>query len=498
MLAGAIKPTIRPPAELASDPVVSIQLLEEIENWKLEAKLEQSRRYFYHTRLVEKIEKGKKCYVIGRKGTGKTAISEHMASPVHSNHFSLKLSFKNFPFNVLYSQTDNAYTPPNQYISVWKFLIYSSVCKLLSNNKKVPLEAREKLQSLFNRDVATALPNAVAEWTGFDFDLKVLGTGVGFGGKKDAKPTPNLSLAERVETLESYIRGLLGDSTYVILFDELDEDYKNMLEKDNYNKYTELLTSLFKAVQDVKSRFSQYKLYPIVFLRNDIYDILQDPDKTKWSDYKLDLEWSRAALQNMLAFRISRALNPSGKILDFPIAWGRVFSGGKIRYGQQDRRQATTFDFITRSTHNRPRDYIKYMQVCAENAVEKGIDTVTPDIVKRQDKAFSNYLRSELEDEIHGILPEISTIFGIFTKLRKQTLSIPEFGQQYVAEVKAKTLPKREVEFVLNILFLFSVIGNVPKQANFMVFKYTNPEARFNLNEKICVHRGLFKALQIL
>ncbi|WP_193051488.1 hypothetical protein [Pseudoalteromonas undina] len=59
-----------------------------------------------------------------------------------------------------------------------------------------------------------------------------------------------------------------------------------MLVAESHKKYTELLTSLFKAVQDVRSIFRHSNVFPIVFLRDDIYDILQDPDKGKWTDYK--------------------------------------------------------------------------------------------------------------------------------------------------------------------------------------------------------------------
>lgn len=304
-------------------------VLEEIEDWKLEAKLEHSERYFYHTRVVDRIAAGKKCFVIGRKGTGKTAIGEHLSSLDKDNCFAVKLSFKNFPFNLLYSQQDDSYTPPNQYISVWKYLIYTSVCKLMSGNNRVDVETRSELSKLFTQDIKNALPNAVNEWTDYKFDVKVLGTGVGFGKDKKQKQDSNTSINERVDALEGYIRGRLGNSTYLIIFDELDEDYKNMLKKDNYLRYTQLLTSLFKASQDVKSRFGNFKLYPVVFLRDDIYDALQDPDKTKWEDYRINLDWSREALQSLLAFRISRAIDPKGETLPFGKAWGGFSKEGR-------------------------------------------------------------------------------------------------------------------------------------------------------------------------
>ena len=169
---------------------MTIELLEEIEDWKLEAKLENSHRYFYYTKIVDRLSKGKKSYVIGRKGTGKTAISEYLSEISDFDVFAQKLTFKNFPFNSLYEITDSGYTSPNQYITLWKYLIYSTICKLLSTNENLDLESKEKLSSLFDHDLESALPSAISKWTGFKFDLKVLGTGFGVGGNKEKKMMP--------------------------------------------------------------------------------------------------------------------------------------------------------------------------------------------------------------------------------------------------------------------------------------------------------------------
>jgi hypothetical protein len=477
---------------------MTVELLEEIEDWKLEAKLENSHRYFYYTKIVDRLSKGKKSYVIGRKGTGKTAISVYLSETSEFDTFAQKLTFKNFPFNSLYEITDSGYTSPNQYITLWKYLIYSTICKLLSTNESLDIESRDKLSLLFDHDLESALPSAISKWTGFKFDLKILGNGFGIGGNKEKADNGSLDINKRVEILEKFIKSKIGNEKYLILFDELDEDYKDMLLAENYKKYTELLTSLFKAVQDVKSIFRHNNVFPIVFLRDDIYDILQDPDKGKWTDYKIDLDWNAGSLKNLLAFRISRALDEVSEGLEFAQAWGQIFEGGRIKYGHRDQKSASVFEYITRQTQNRPRDYVRYLQICAEIAIEKNKEKVNPDIVKLSSKGFSNYLRTEMEDEIHGAIPEIKLILNLFTKSRKQIMWPNEFKELYLKEIKVGNIPKRDPQFILEILFMFSVIGNAPRQTSHFIFRYNNKESRLNMNERICIHRGLFRALQIL
>ncbi|SIS82435.1 P-loop ATPase, Sll1717 family [Neptunomonas antarctica] len=477
---------------------MSIQLLEEIEDWKLEAKLEDSERYFYHTRVVSRILKGQKLYIVGRKGTGKTAISEHLATLKTSGLLPVKLTFKNFPFNKLYELQDKGFTQPNQYITLWKYVIYSTTCKLMADNPSIELETRQKLKKIFNDDIENALPSAVERWTGLAFDLKILGSGIGFGNTKETIENTNSDWTRRVDILEKFLYQKIGSDKYIIMFDELDEDYKDIIEPEKYKQYTELLTSLFKAVQDVRAKFSKHKFFPIIFIRDDIYEVMQDPDKTKWLDYKIDLDWDEASIKNMLAFRLSRAVNEHDQVKEFNDIWQQLFEPGGVKYGDRQRKSMQPFEYITRSSLLRPRDYVRYLQVCAEYSLEHGHDKIKPPTVAHSDTAFSNYLRSELEDELHGVIPDIHRILDIFTTLRKQTLRIDEFKQAFDEAVSQDLIKTKDFQFVLQMLFHFSLIGNQPSQKSHQVFRYKNKEARFNMKENIILHRGLFRSLQIL
>ena len=107
------------------------------ENWKLEAKLEDTEKYFFNNDQVNDIVEKDKCYVIGRKGSGKSAISEYILKQKKHDCFTVKLNFKNFPFNELYTLDNQTYTSPNQYITLWKYLIYSNICRLMVQNESI-------------------------------------------------------------------------------------------------------------------------------------------------------------------------------------------------------------------------------------------------------------------------------------------------------------------------------------------------------------------------
>lgn len=475
------------------------KLLYEIEEWKLEAKLEDVDRYFFHTRGAELIEKGSMCYVIGRKGTGKTAIAEYLHKKTDAKRFSKKLTFKNFPFNDLYTYKNESYNSPNQYITFWKYIIYSSIAQMMVKNENIDSTVRDSLSKIYSEDPIKSLPRTISKWTSGDIDLTILGSGIKISTSKSLQKnvTPWI---QRVEILEEIIASYIDNSSYFIIFDELDEDYKDIVFVERYEQYTELLTSLFKAVQDIKSLLpsNEFRIFPIIFLRDDIYDILMDPDKTKWRDLMIEVNWDAKSIKPLLAFRLSRAINLEGNILPFNEAWSQLFSNARVYYGHKQRKDMTMFDYITRSTHIRPRDYVRYFQACATESIKRNYKKINPNIVVSCDKTFSNYFRSELEDEIHAVLPDIGEILNIISYIKKQTFRYSEFEEIYQKKIEQGVIKKRPTEFVLQVLFNFSIIGNQPSQKNVQVFRFKDRDARFIPKESICIHRGLLKALQII
>ncbi len=475
---------------------VNVALLSEIANWKREAKSENNDQYFWHVREVDQIARGDKYFVIGRKGAGKTAICEYFNRQSKFDVFAEKLSFKNFPFNELYTQKNQKYTAPNEFISIWKYLIYSTVCRLMIKNENVDPGVREQLSKLYGDDAP--LSRRIGKWVTKEFGFSLFGLSLKVG--RDARSASE-NWIQDVDYLEDVVAKHAGDCTYYVLFDELDEDYRDIVEREQYKQYTSLITSLFKAVQDVRSNLSSRgptKVFPVIFLRDDIFELVQDSDKNKWGDFRVDLNWDFEKIKKVMAFRISRAIDPhSENILPFETAWCKVFGERKIGVGtKRNKNQISTFDFIARSTFLRPRDFVAYLQNCAQQALEDE-QQISPEVVRRVDKAFSNYLREELTDELFAILPDISKIFDAISQLRKWNFEIKELEAAYSEQVKRGFVAEENVNFVLQVLFLFSVIGNTSKVGRYF-FRYQNREARLNYNERIVVHRGLFKALQIL
>jgi SpoVK/Ycf46/Vps4 family AAA+-type ATPase len=70
---------------------------------KNEGKVDSLEKYFYDTGLVHQLGNDKKTLLIGRKGTGKTAIASHLleVSRRDYNSFASVLSFRDIPVKLL-------------------------------------------------------------------------------------------------------------------------------------------------------------------------------------------------------------------------------------------------------------------------------------------------------------------------------------------------------------------------------------------------------------
>lgn len=471
------------------------------DGWKLDARLEDMKRYFYNNEEVKAILENKKCYVIGRKGTGKTAICEYLIKSQTNKRFAEKLGFKNFPFNDLYSLSNQKFTQQNKYITLWKYLIYTTIAKMMSKNERIDSKIREELLKIYPENDYKQLSRKVSEWTSVGFGIDVLGTGGSLNLER--QPSKNkISWIEKVDILEDLIAKYCDDSSYFVVFDELDEDYREITRDENLSQYQNLLVGLFKAVQDVKSIFvnTDHNIMPVVFLRDDIYAILNDPDKNKWSDLKINIEWESQSLKKLITYRIAQDARNSKLQNSFEDAWYSIFTRNAIPCGDKQAKHIDSFEFIQRSTQLRPRDFIKYIQACCVEALSKKEQYISVETIKHVDRAFSLYLKDEIIDEVYPLLPEIDLMFQILSNIRKQLLPVSEFINHYQDYIQQGTITQAtNYKYVLEVLFNFSVIGNENKfKKGRHYFKYLQTNMTFNNDENIVIHRGLFKALQII
>jgi hypothetical protein len=406
-------------------------VLREISRWSIEAKDEDNSVYFFHFGDVSDIEEGRKNYVIGRKGTGKTAIAEYLHKEKAYNQFSRLLSFKNFPFNSLYGHADDTYNRPNQYITLWIYVIYHYICSMLAENERVRSNCDFDLKKSFDFDVEGALARSVKTIPSEGYSLNLAWFGGGYQSDGEAV---DLDYVKANETMREFILSVIDDSEYYVIFDGLDEDYRDVLSPDRRDAYFELLISLFKASQVIRTEFAKtsVNIRPIIFLRDDIFDLCRDNDKNKWLDRAVTLNWDETQLRELIKFRLARAIQTTtGQTIDVSLAWDGVFSVRKTDMGSASRGSIDTFKFLTTRTFMRPRDVISYIRECAKVTLSKGNKKIDNVDIKDAGTGHSGYMRREVVDELFPVLDDVAEILGVLSRMRKSIFSRKEFNDRY-------------------------------------------------------------------
>jgi hypothetical protein len=467
------------------------QLYQEISSWKLEARAENISKYFYYTNEAYQIENGSKCFVIGRKGTGKTALAEYLYHKKTFDNFTGRLNFFNFPFDQIFEYKNPNFDTNKQYVSIWKLLIYRACLKQMISNNNLTSSIRSKLSLVFPNADIDSIIDKFSFFRDGDFKIEAFSIGLTYSPKDQ---NTEFNWLEELGILENLIYENMDESKYFVLIDALDDGYNKFSDRE---QYLSLIMGLFKAVQEIKFRFNNVnskKLYPVVFLRSDIYDVIKDGDKTKWRDFYVPLNWSQEKIKKMLIHRVFQSLpSTSASNLSANQIWSLILPMSYVttRFGNRN-----AFNHLIRLTYNRPRDFVYFFRTLCQIAInrEKSIDVK---VFKQASANLSSYLRNDLQDEITEVLPEISRIMDIFTYLRKAKFTSEEFIDEYSRMVEQGLIQNNKSgEKVLEILYEFSIIGNFTKQ-NKPIFKFYSKESVINLRERLILKEGLHKCFRI-
>jgi len=447
--------------------------------------------YFVRIPEYEKVRTGAAWLVVGRKGTGKTAICEmiHDECTNSPEAFSVVLSFKNAPTSDLFASSDRTFRAPNEYVSIWRFLITLESCKLLLQDESVDSAARDELEAFLRLNfgqVDVACLDAVSM-------LRERSWKVGFTppveGAPGAELTHNTGTATHQQihygraaaTLLQRLSELRSENRFYLLFDELDEDYRKE------PAYFHLLISLLKACYGVRQELrGRISILPIVVLREDIYSQLDDGDLNKLDDVTVRLKWSSSrtddrqlSLRRMVNERIR-----SDRDSVQSDAWLDVVQ-------ESDWRSADGgWAYVTALTMDRPRDIVKLLKCCQE--YEPG-QTLTKSGINQAVAGYSAWLYREIANEIFRELPEYRLALGVVGRVANRAFGLETWLREFTKEEELAS--KYRPDQVLETLFDFSVVGIAARGRN--LFKYKTDQLIFDKGASFCVHPGLKRHLAI-
>lgn len=450
----------------------------------------------------------KRFLVLGRKGAGKTAIYRKLIRSKDASFFSIGHTFDDYPWYHHDRQAVAGVPAEERFVHSWKYLILITLSKVLLNwDDSQPwsgdaLDALAKVEKFVVDSYGTRDPD-VTQVFAPSKTLKLKGTfgvnlgGVGAGVDVERLPIEHLPLVvqEVNKTLTSAVCTALNpDCDYYVCFDQLDLRF----DPDDPN-YKDRLVGLLLAARDLNraARDEGRKMSCLVFLRDDIYQGLRFEDKNKLTENHMTrIEWDTGSAGHTLKSLMEKRIS---LLFDIPEtgAWDRVFDEAQEMRGRQSK-----YQHMIDRTFLRPRDIIKYCNeaLAAHKAREDADALIDNKDVAAARQAYSEYLLSELEDEIFKHVPNYEQYMELLKTLDTLGFEIDDFAM--VCKQRANIVPDgKDALGILRELFEFSVIGFYQAGGqgyggSGYVWKYTNPRAQFNeAATRFKVHPGFMEVL---
>lgn len=265
--------------------------------------------YFIDNNFWDKIVVGKTYYIYGKKGTGKSALYRYLQTEAMNNGALCRnLDFGNFPLETLFNLSDNEFSKPNQYHSIWLHLILTQMVENILKNMQadssnIYYKKIKEYAELFIGDLvrSSAISFARIKKNEFGLQLSKAGVSPNISSENELSESfatnyTNLSEVNRLLTdvLLNYYITSNDDTRYLIQFDRLDDCYN---QYQTVEEYYQLIISLLKSVYNLNNAFRVKKIdsvKTVVYIRSDIVFEIQkrDAESARWDDFAYKLNWT--------------------------------------------------------------------------------------------------------------------------------------------------------------------------------------------------------------
>jgi len=505
--------------------------MSDILNWINVGKLSAERddelpNYFYDNGVLDKVINSPSSFLIlGRKGAGKTAIFRYLTrNPQHflkNNEVLVSLSFEDYNWSI-HSLLKNEYAAESlSYKQSWRFIILVEVIKAYSSylesyNLEIPKplkKAKQVLERLFN-DPFPSISQIIGRKLLSLGKITLPKGGVGFddsnlenieldGGEVSFEEVrSNDSIKDKLRSnvdyfinyFESVIQVISPMKTRVfICFDRIDEAWDDI----SVDVSRKVIAGLVSAADSMTPKYNGF-IRPLVFLREDIFEVLSLNDANKLrEDCGALLHWDRESLIKLLLQRINffaaRANEPITNDID------TIFDKLEMR------QRLKPINYIIKRSMMRPRDLISLMDKtirCMRDVKndpfgEESIisEQLEVEYIYQAEPKYSEWLRQEIIDEWAVQRPEIRILLDAI-----QNNSSTNFTkEELLKEIKKidENHNEDKINDYLRFLFDVSIIGFKIGQSTIWKYKCFYPTQGFIDSDEYKVHDGLTRVLNL-
>ncbi|WP_400226769.1 P-loop ATPase, Sll1717 family [Methanomethylophilus alvi] len=452
---------------------------------------------FFDNGYIDQILKGEKYFVIGLKGSGKSAIGSRLEllSREKGDMKVLLRDLNDFDYTGFGGLVPGTRSDDERYHDAWRFLLSISFIGMYDD------EALDILDREGNyKNVAKGLKeigllpdknfnNIIDKIKRKNLNISAAGYSIGISNNE----LPDSRIKKMISNTNNALISVSPKILNLIVIDGLD----SVLTK-RQNQY-KVLSGLIYVADRLNTLFSdsEIKSRVVVLCRTDVLDKLSDPNKTKYIiDSGLMLNWYQSESERIEDNNLCKLVNRRASAsLKREVDVFKEFFPKTIGKGDKP-----TAHYLLDRTRHMPRDIIQLMNFIQR---ESGSSVTERSIRKGINRYSEEYFLSEIRDDFVGFLTdeEVDGVLKIIRLIGYTTTTIQEMERM----AKSKNIDVDLLK-ILEVFYDEGVIGNIEYRQNRFSddgpsiryhYRFRNKSLPFNETQTIHIHAGLHKALNL-
>jgi hypothetical protein len=411
------------------------------------------RRYFVVTGQSSQAKQGNARLVVGRKGSGKTAVFYDVRNYIGRGHDRLVLDMKpeGHQFTKLREMVLEKLGPGLQehtMVAFWNYILLGELARKaldqdrsIAKRDPVRFAEYEKLQTIYLKHDPGG---------DFDFSQRLLmqvdrvTRQLGSLGDVGAKLTEVIYSGDFRRLTESVSEYLRTKDTVWLLVDNLDKGWPvRGVESADILIVRSLLDATRKLQRQLETEDVDFNC--LVFLRSDIYDKLREDTPDKGKDTAIRLDWEDPTLfEEIVRKRISQGVAHES---EFSEAWRRICT--PLVDGQG------SFSYILDRTLMRPRDLLQFLREAMHTAINRSHQIIEERDILQAERSYSQDILLTTSFEIGDTYPDYADVLYSFE-------GAPAIlTKQDVCDrvIRAAGVPEDKADDVLELLIWFGFLG---------------------------------------
>ncbi len=365
--------------------------------------------YFVESESFRRLRDGKKTIALGNRGSGKSAIFKMIAEYEKTRKsIVIEMSPENYSYEllsqVMTSESKGSWAKQGAYAAAWKYLIYVTAMKAISNTKGLKTQSAGRIYNYIRDNHGNFDKNPIG--TLISYLKRLEGIKIGpYEASFKAVELQKLYRLEEVEHLLEDMNVVCQSKNVTILIDELDRGW------DASEDAIAFVAGLFQAANAINSRTPNLRV--LVSLRRELYEnipaLYEDAQKVR--DSIEIIEWQESQLLELISRRIAKSYEIP--FLQDPMdAWNLVFSD-VLQY-----RQTKSFNYIVDRTLYRPRELIQFCSLIRDKASSAILSPpIDYRVISEAENDYSDQRLKDIASEYRFQYPGLLSLFESFRGL---------------------------------------------------------------------------------